>query len=208
MIKKMSEKLTKFYIDKNNIDKEEQETYCYCFEVLLSTIINLIVVIIIGVSTKQYFETLCFIITFMFLRGSVGGHHSKTHLGCLLTLITVFAGMILLIKLVPSELLRYTSIGFAIIGWILILLIAPVDNINKEFSIEEEKKFRKKTLVIINVFVIIYTVTMFFAPITTISLSIAYAIFVVAISAIMGSLINKIEHKETNILMQEANKNM
>lgn len=43
----LSKKITCFFIKKNAIDETEREIYNYCFEILLSTLINLIAIIIV-----------------------------------------------------------------------------------------------------------------------------------------------------------------
>jgi len=41
MLKFLSHKMTCFFIRKNVIEQSEEETYDYCFEILLSTLLNL-----------------------------------------------------------------------------------------------------------------------------------------------------------------------
>ena len=62
MLHKLSQKITDHYVKQNKIDDSERDVYEYCFEVLLSTFLNLLAIIILAVATGLYLETLCFTI--------------------------------------------------------------------------------------------------------------------------------------------------
>ena len=139
MLHKLSQKITDHYVKKNKIDDSERDVYEYCFEVLLSTFLNLLAIIILAVATGLYLETLCFTISFMTLRGTAGGYHAKTHWGCFLILMIVYAIFAITLFFIPKDILRFLSIGFATVGGIAILILSPVDNVNNQFTIEQTK---------------------------------------------------------------------
>ena len=62
MLKFLSHKMTCFFIRKNVIEQSEEETYDYCFEILLSTLLNLFSIIIIAVCTQTYLSSFLFIV--------------------------------------------------------------------------------------------------------------------------------------------------
>ena len=47
MINKLANKIVRHYISKNKIEKEHEEVYVYSFELLISTILNLLIILII-----------------------------------------------------------------------------------------------------------------------------------------------------------------
>ena len=161
MLHKLSQKITDHYVKKNKIDDSERDVYEYCFEVLLSTFLNLLAIIILAVATGLYLETLCFTISFMTLRGTAGGYHAKTHWGCFLILMLVYAIFAITLFFIPKDILRFLSIGFATVGGIAILILSPVDNVNNQFTIEQTKKYKRKTIVFMAVFLVAYVIMIF-----------------------------------------------
>ena len=94
-------KLNNVIFDKGTYEFE-RDVYEYCFEVLLSTFLNLLAIIILAVATGLYLETLCFTISFMTLRGTAGGYHAKTHWGCFLILMLVYAIFAITLFFIPN----------------------------------------------------------------------------------------------------------
>ena len=139
MIAKLARKMTEYFIKKNVIKEEEKDTYDYCFEVLIATVINLIILVVLGIFTKRYIETAIFCVFFMLLRGAAGGYHANTHAGCLLTLLIVY-GILLATLLLSSNILFYAGIFLFVIALIIFIIIAPVDNKNKILEITEKKR--------------------------------------------------------------------
>lgn len=78
MIAKLAQKMTAYFIKKNVINEEEKETYDYCFEVLIATVINLVILVMLGILTRRCIETAIFCVLFMLLRGAAGGYHANT----------------------------------------------------------------------------------------------------------------------------------
>ena len=61
----LAKKITLFYIKKGKIEEDDREVYEYSFEMLISTIINFLIMIVGALITKRYWETALF--TFSFL---------------------------------------------------------------------------------------------------------------------------------------------
>ncbi len=203
MLHKLSQKITDHYVKKNKIDDSERDIYEYCFEVLLSTFLNLLAIIILAVATGLYLETLCFTISFMTLRGTAGGYHAKTHWGCFLMLMLVYAVFAVTLFFIPKEILRYLSIGFATVGGIAILILSPVDNVNNQFTIEQTKKYKRKTLVFMAVFLVAYVIMIFFDVTIRYAYSISFVMLAVSISLFAGWIKNLIYEKNNGIRVIE-----
>lgn len=189
MIAKLARKMTEYFIKKNVIKEEEKDTYDYCFEVLIATVINLIILVVLGIFTKRYIETAIFCVFFMLLRGAAGGYHANTHAGCLLTLLIVY-GILLATLLLSSNILFYAGIFLFVIALIIFIIIAPVDNKNKILEITEKKRLKKKLLIIISIITIVFTVLMFFKSTYIYAYTISYVMFSVAILILMGKIKN------------------
>lgn len=123
----LAKKITLFYIYKGKIEKKDYETYVYCFEMLISNILNFIIILLGALITKKYFETLIFSLVFVFLRRGLGGYHSKTHLGCIFLLIIMYVTMIIFVNY-KSELIDKIAIRLMILCLIPISLLSPIEH--------------------------------------------------------------------------------
>ena len=132
--------------------ENEKDIYNYCFEVLLSSIISTITIILISLFLKSTYNTIFFLLGFFICRKFSGGYHANTHLNCFLITQAIFTSFSILSKLIIIEkkILFLTIISLC--ATILVLLFAPVDNINKPMSIDERRKYKHKSIA----FIIIY----------------------------------------------------
>lgn len=60
----LAKKITLFYIKKGKIEEDDREVYEYSFEMLISTIINFLIMIVGALITKRYWETALFTFSF------------------------------------------------------------------------------------------------------------------------------------------------
>lgn len=198
MLGLLSKKLTCFFIKKNAIDETEREIYNYCFEILLSTLINLIAIIIIACITKTYLPSLLFICIFMVLRGSAGGYHANTHFRCFLILMFVYSVLILLITYLNNFYIFIIGIIFNVTAIIFYALIAPVEHVNNAMNKKKRKKLRIKTLILTFVIMLISTPLLVLDKINLLGFAMTYANISVAISCLCETIKNKF--KETKNL--------
>lgn len=197
MLHRVAEKITLFYIKKNKVEQCEKEIYDYCFEILLSTVVNLIAIIIMAVLTRLYIETLCFVICFMSLRGAAGGFHAKTHLGCFIGLLIVYSALPISYLLINVYILRYISLSFIVLGSILIFIFAPVDNINNSLDAEMKKKLRLKSVIYTILAVVAYCGLIAFSKTIRYAYAISYVVLIVALSLGAGVLKNRWQKRRT-----------
>ncbi|MEG1509803.1 MAG: accessory gene regulator B family protein, partial [Clostridia bacterium] len=162
MLSKISKKLTSYFIKTNTIKEDDRAVYDYCFEIMLSTLLNLFALIIIGICTKRYLETFLFSVGFMLLRGSAGGFHASTHIGCFFSLMLFYGIMLIMLEFVPKTVLFYISLCFCAIAGIIILVLAPVDSKNKPLTKDEIKKQRKKSIIYFIVLLLITVILLIF----------------------------------------------
>ncbi|MDY4592399.1 MAG: accessory gene regulator B family protein [Eubacteriales bacterium] len=189
MVAKLAQKMTQYFIKKKVIKEEEKDTYDYCFEVLVATVINLVILVVLGILTKRYIETALFCTLFMFLRGAAGGYHANTHAGCLLTLLIVY-GILLSTLLINIRILFYVSILLFAIAIIIFIILAPVDNKNKILEITEKKRLKKRLVLILSIITVIFTALMFFKSSYIYAYTISYIMFSVAILVLLGNIKN------------------
>lgn len=199
MINKLANKIVRHYISTNKIEKEHEEVYVYSFELLISTILNLLIVLIISIATKLIVEGIMFSICFMVIRSLAGGYHSNTHWGCLLTLLIIFSIYVILYKLIDFEAILYLSISMMSLSTVIAFL-APVDSINKPLTIKEYKRNKKKSIIAYVAFVLIWAVMICFEQTLRYAFAISYPLFVITLMLIIGLIKNRFQiNKKINI---------
>lgn len=94
MLEKLAKSAARFFVAQNIVKSEYQEIYAYGMEILLSTMVNGIIVLIISILSDTVLPSLIFFTAFIVMRSSAGGYHAKTHIGCMLILIAVHLSFI------------------------------------------------------------------------------------------------------------------
>lgn len=206
MCRFFANKITNYYINKQAIEADEKEVYLYCFELLISTIINLLTVLIISCATQLYIEGIVYSIVFMLVRGVGGGHHSKTHFTCWLTTAVIFSIYVVILKLVKVEVIFWMSIAFLAISALVISILAPVDTENKPLSIKEIKKNKIKTLLISSVLILIAVLLLIFDTTRYYSFAVTYPLIAVSLLLIIGYVENlKWKKNNSNFSVNDEN---
>lgn len=130
-----------------NHDEDTQAFYRYGIELCISSILNIVLVFLIGVILDYKLESLVFLVVFIFLRSFMGGYHASTYFRCNLLMCTSFIAMIIIYesKFLINNIYFYAfSITYIIVTTIL---FCPVENPNK--PIPEAKQSKLKLLGII-----------------------------------------------------------
>lgn len=137
-----------FFLFKNNlIHNKEKRIAIYGFEILFSSILNIVLAIVIGALFHQLIDTIIFVAILIFARSFCGGYHADTYLKCNI----IFCGNLCLV-LILSRLLTGMPIRFFLLLWLVIFAIitiyAPIEN--KYKSIDSiQKRIAKKISVIL-----------------------------------------------------------
>lgn len=186
----LAKKMAHFFIRKNIVAEENREVYEYCFEIMLSTICNFSLLLIGAIITGRYYETALFALVFVVLRKFAGGYHAKTNLGCMLTLVLTYIGMILLITFLDLSILNLIAIISSVFYVLVLFVFAPVEHHNNPMEENTKKKMR---IIVIAIIVPIAAISIIFStllPTLNIAFSISYAAICVALSTLVGVIFN------------------
>lgn len=150
MIAKLSHIVAGFFIRQNVVAEEQREIYEYGFELSISSIIGILIVLGIGIVSGKFWESVVFYIVFCFTRLFTGGFHASTYLRCKIT----FTG-VLLVVLGTDWLLReiesYYWLVLHFYSLIIVCQFAPVENPNKELSKRQKVKCKLISIIIMAV---------------------------------------------------------
>lgn len=195
MYKKLSIQITKKLIASKIIPAEDAEIYYYSFEVMLSTFVSLLTIVVWAIIFKQLHNSLYFLAGFFISRTISGGYHANTHTICFLLTQLIFITFLCLVTFVDISNIKLILCMVMIFSNFIILLIAPIDNKNKKFSENEYQRYKKKS----KVFILISTVMLPFLCLNDFiaekSFYFCLGVFSVSIMLIFGKAKNIIESK-------------
>lgn len=139
----IANKIIHFVIEVN--DKELDYEVCR-FGILMAmeVVINTLIALFISLKLGMFIYGLAFLLIFSFLRAFAGGIHLKKFWCCTLLSSIMFSLALLVVKYIRISLYILAIIG--VILSIIMILIGPVDNINRRIS-EAERKLCYKRLI-------------------------------------------------------------
>lgn len=141
MLEKLIDISTNYLIHNQVIDEDDRDVYEYGFHSLYNNIIDIVSIVIIALFFYSVPQTIVYHISFVLLRNTAGGYHTKTHLRCFIMSTTILLVSLFVITRVASPVL---SIGLACLSTILIWVKAPIEHENNPMS--KEKYHRMKIL--------------------------------------------------------------
>lgn len=155
MIIKVAHNLTEFFIENKIIKEEEKEIYHYSFELLLSSILNFLSILVLAVLGNHLVETLIFVLVFFTLRTQAGGYHARTHWRCYLLTMINYLVFVILLNVIPLEIVWLISLSFEIISVIAIYALAPIADENKPLDDGEYMRYKSKSRILIMIYLIL-----------------------------------------------------
>ena len=190
MLARFSKMLSSFFISKTLIKEDEREVYDYCFEIMLSTIINFLVVFVISLITHTIIQTVLYIVSFMIVRGTAGGYHAENHLSCLVILVLSYGSFLALLNILPNMWLKIISLIFIFISVVLVFILSPIEDHNKPLTEQESKKYKKKSIIVILLLSFLTLVLSVLLSNAQFAFSFSSGMVTVAISLIAGKIKN------------------
>ena len=80
MIEKKAEYISEKLVEKNLVKNKDKDVYQYGIEVLISTAINIMLLLVIGIITKTVLLSICHFLILATIRTLTGGYHASTYL--------------------------------------------------------------------------------------------------------------------------------
>ena len=144
MITRISEQITNRWIHKNVIRSEDRDIYKFGLEQFLTTIMQLLMIVLLGILFQAIMEVVILVVAFMWLRSYAGGYHASTGIGCyLLTTISIALGLSVITL---SEIGNKQCLMLLIVAGLIIITLAPVETKNKPLDVIEKSIYRRKAI--------------------------------------------------------------
>ena len=167
--------------------------YEYSLELLLSTVLNFLAVIVIAVLTGKILEGTLFILGFVPLRALAGGYHADTHFRCLLILLINFSLFLLIAYFIPAKFIFAVTISMIILSIFLVFFLSPVEDSNRPFSEQERKTLKRKSRTSISVYsAAVFCLIILFSN-KIFGFSLAFGFFSVSVSLIASVIKSKVK---------------
>lgn len=193
MFNKLSVKITDKLENKGIIQSNGREVYEYGLRQIFSSLLNIITMILIGVLMGMFKETVVFTVAYIPLRSCAGGYHASSPQRCwAISALMLFLNLNA-IKYIP-ELFYYYFAILTLIACILIILLSPVEDINKQLDDKEQKIYHFRTLILVIIEFIIILVFSFF-NIRKIVITVEMVLITLSIMLIIGKIKLKITNK-------------
>lgn len=142
-MKSLARILAEYVFNKGMITKEECQEYEYGFVIAMEKGLSLIISLCIAVLMNAIVEAILFFIIFIPLRKYAGGLHLSKYSYCLILSCLTFSAVMYISKFLQID----SSIALLLIICmdLLIIVMYPVENINRDVD-EKENIFFKKRL--------------------------------------------------------------
>lgn len=192
MINAIAKNLSKKLVTLDIIKFDDYDVIIFGLEVILSTIFEILGLLMLGLFFNSFLEITIFIGFFSILRVNSGGYHASTCFRCFLLSSVLSFSSILTLKNAPWLNTPLTLFTLIISAIIIIIAYAPVDTPNKPFSSEEFVMYRKKSLLVLSFEVLLIILFFILNKEFIIYCNVAAsAIFFQGITLIVGKLQNK-----------------
>lgn len=139
--------ITTHCIKKNIISKEKKEIYMYGFKLIIADIINFLIIILLGTVFKRIFDSIVFLVVLCGLRQFTGGFHAKTFWLCRTSMIITYFSVMFLNIVVLNTSPKMICAFNNFLCVIIIFLLAPIENVNKQLTDRQKKSNKLKSLI-------------------------------------------------------------
>ena len=126
------------------IDIQQRSVMIYGLDLLMSSALSLMSVLIISIFMTRTSETSVLLLAFIPLQSFGGGYHCQTHLRCWLAMLIGFLISMTVLVHFPAHLLWFITV----LASIPIFLWAPVENKKAPFGKQFGQKMRKIVIIV------------------------------------------------------------
>lgn len=154
MIDYISNKMLSYLLKSNAIsdDEDDRAHYKYGIEITISSLLNIILVVILGIVFSKIKLSAIFLLLFISIRQLTGGYHAKSYFRCNLTMCVSFCCCVFATTILKNYFNMIFLMIHIILSSIIILVFCPVSNENKPIKPEARNKYRITSFILSNFF--------------------------------------------------------
>lgn len=155
MIHRLAKTIAQKWVITEIAAADEAEAYQYGIELILSTSINTILIIVVSALYDHPFAFIPYLIVFIPLRLCAGGYHAKNHLACIIFNLAVYFAALALSNNLSGKDAQMFCLCESVISFLAVLLLAPVQSKNKPLTENEKRRNREKAIFISSLILIL-----------------------------------------------------
>lgn len=145
----LSSHVLSFLIKNTDISPDLKEAYQYGIEITISSILNIILILVSSLIVGDILAGIIYLFVFIFLRSFTGGYHATTYFRCNATFVLTFLITFSFYKIICFYELPFFICGLiALVNFIPIVILAPVPNKHKPLTEPDKKRAYILSLVI------------------------------------------------------------
>lgn len=189
MFKAVSKKLVDAAVQRDIVKPENTEDYTYGLNAFMTTLVNIVSALAIGLVMRMLFEIVLFIFVYKYLRKYTGGSHAKTAAGCYIASCITYIAALTVIKYYPFS--SFVTAIIVVAAAVVLFAISPVEAEKKPLDEIERKVFRRRSRLNILIFVFLFLFLHYAVQIPYLyycSVIIAVSVFTVMLFALIGKL--------------------
>lgn len=144
----IANKLTELFLNKSkNSDNYNYNIVVYGMELVISSLVNLVIVLLIGSYISDIIFAIFFAFFFCSVRQFAGGFHADTYVKCTLYFMILYVAFNLLFFRILNF---YVCCVLLMICFVFIWFVSPIDTANKRIGADKKKKLRCKVRIILS----------------------------------------------------------
>ena len=142
MIESLSNRVLQLLVDAEVINETEEvmEYYKYGIEITISSILNIVIILLIGLISGHFIESILFLICFVPLRQVTGGYHADSYLKCNLIFAILFALLLVVFSFTSSLITFNGCVLMAIFSITVFISDCPIEHKNKPLTPSQKRK--------------------------------------------------------------------
>lgn len=141
MIAKFAKKISELLVQKEIVQREDVDLYRYGIENGITIAGNILASVIFGIVTGRPGRVLVFLLFYASLRSYSGGIHCKSKAGCFFMSLAILFIPVYTCESVMEHIPVPLIILTGVIAVMVILVLSPVESINKPFDEQERNYF-------------------------------------------------------------------
>lgn len=173
------------------IQSKDTEICKYGLGIFISSMVEIISILLISVFVGNFFETLLLFVIFVPLRIYAGGYHANTKLRCYFVSLGMYIIFTVILRSLPISLYVITNVVCSLFSCLAVYLMAPVIHHNKTVNMVERKYYRKTSIKICTVETIIIIVVTAIFPTEVFASAMVMGQTAVAIALLTGVMKQK-----------------
>lgn len=136
----LSQKLVRLFCKQKVVDESKADAYVYGYELLISSVVSILLVIVISIICGDVRYSLSFLISFIPQRIYIGGYHATSHTRCYLTFTGLALICILLSKVIAENHLFRIITTVALLG--IAIFLSPIEAKNKPLGEKKRSSYK------------------------------------------------------------------